>query len=84
MISKEKDTTSAMDSNTTDATKQGSAYIKKYRKKQEHQQLAVLHWNENVDLPYTSIWTPPEAQLIPILGPRKPKGEKVVYIYVFI
>ena len=38
--------------------------------------LAVLHWNENVDRPYTSMWTPPEALLAPNLGPRKAKSKK--------
>ena len=35
-------------------------------------QLAVLHWNENVDRPYTSIWNPRDAR-----APRRRLGKKV-------
>jgi hypothetical protein len=41
-------------------------------------QLAVCHWNENVDRPYTSIWVPPESLIAPNLGPRNPKQKKIL------
>lgn len=37
----------------------------------------VLHWNENVNRPHTSIWIPPEQQILPHLGPRKNSGKKI-------
>ena len=36
-------------------------------------QLAVLHWNENVDRPFTSVWIPPGPQQ---LNPRIAAGKK--------
>ncbi|OWF37283.1 hypothetical protein KP79_PYT12693 [Mizuhopecten yessoensis] len=39
--------------------------------------MAVLHWNGNVDRPYSSIWNPPEAQFAPNIGPRHHEGEQV-------
>ena len=35
-------------------------------------QLAVLHWNENVDREYTSIWNPKDQR-----APRRRSGKKV-------
>ncbi|OWF41410.1 hypothetical protein KP79_PYT08432 [Mizuhopecten yessoensis] len=34
-------------------------------------QLAVCHWNENVDRPFTSVWNPRRAE-----APRSRKGKK--------
>ena len=33
-------------------------------------QLAVIHWNENVDREYTSVWKPRTAR-----APRRQKGK---------
>ena len=37
---------------------------------------AVLHWNENIHRPYSSIWIPPEQRIIQHLGPRANSGKK--------